>query len=56
MTGKVVNRSNCTKRLILEICELAEAFGAGRSYQARLDPQAADPRVADPPPDPQTLA
>jgi hypothetical protein len=39
-----------TKRLILEIYdELAEAIATGRSYQTRLDPPPADPRVAHPP-------
>ncbi len=38
-----------TKRVILEIYdEMAEAIRTGRPYQTRLDPPAADPRVAHP--------
>ena len=38
-----------TKRLILEIYdEMAEAARTGRTYQTRLDPPPADPRVAHP--------
>lgn len=38
-----------TKRVILEIYdEMAEAMRSGQSYQTRLDPPPADPRVAHP--------
>jgi hypothetical protein len=38
-----------TKRVILEIYDaMAEASRTGRSYQTRLDPPPADPRVAHP--------
>jgi len=39
-----------TKRVILEVYDaLAEATRTGRTYQTRLDPPPADPRVAHPP-------
>lgn len=39
-----------TKRVALEIYDgLAEAIRTGRSYQIRLDPPPADPRVAHAP-------
>jgi len=38
-----------TKRIILEIYDaMQEAIETGRPYQTRLDPLAADPRVAHP--------
>ena len=38
-----------TKRLILEIFdEMAKAIATGQTYQTRLDPPPADPRVAHP--------
>jgi hypothetical protein len=41
-----------TKRVILEIYDaMAEAVRSGESYQTRLDPPPADPRVAHPPRD-----
>src|SRR6266699_5994129 len=39
-----------TKRVILEIYdEMAQAIAAGQSYETRLNPPPADPRVAHPP-------
>jgi len=38
-----------TKRVILEIYDaMAEAMRTGKSYQTRLDPPPADPRIAHP--------
>ena len=38
-----------TKRVILEIYDaIAEAIRTGKSYQTRLDPPPADPRIAHP--------